>query len=78
MPRVIKIPAELANELDRFARAEHKPRRVYAIDVLWREVQRNQQREALKLSAGIWNAADHPEMAQDSAAYIERIRSEPD
>ena len=78
MPSVIKIPEELANELDRLAGAEHKPRTVYAINVLWRDVQRNKQREALKLSAGIWKAADHPELAQGSAAYVEQIRSEPD
>ena len=61
MPSVIKIPKELANELDRLAGAEHKPRTAYAVDVLWRDVQRNKQLEALKLSAGIWKAADHPE-----------------
>ena len=75
---VIKIPEELANELDRLAGAEHKPRAVYAIDVLWRDVHRNKQREALKLSAGIWKAADHPELAQARAGYVEQIRSEPD
>ena len=35
-------------------------------------------RKALKLSAGIWKDADHPELAQGSAAYVEQIRSEPD
>ena len=78
MPSVIKIPEELARELDRLAGAEHKPRTVYAIDALWRDVQRARQREALKLSAGIWKDADHPELAQGSAAYVEQIRSEPD
>lgn len=78
MASVIKIPEELANELDRLAGAEHKPRTAYAIDVLWRDVQRNKQREALKLSAGIWKAANHPELAEGSAAYVEQIRSETD
>ena len=78
MPSVIKIPKELANELDRLAGAEHKPRTAYAVDVLWRDVQRNKQLEALKLSAGIWKAADHPELAQGGAASVEQIRSEPD
>ncbi len=78
MPNVIEIPEELANELDRLAGAEHKPRTAYAVDVLWRDVQRNKQREALKLSAGIWKDVDHPELAQGSAAYVEQIRSEPD
>ena len=78
MPSVIKIPEELAHELDRFAGAIHKPRTAYAIDVLWRDVRRNKQREALQLSAGAWDTADHPELAQGGAARIEQIRSEPD
>jgi hypothetical protein len=78
MPSIIKIPEELARELDRLAEAEHKARTAYVVDVLWRDVRRNRQREALKLSAGAWNPADHPELAQGGAAYVEQIRSEPD
>lgn len=78
MPNVIKIPAELAQELDRLAGAEHKPRTTYVVDVLWRDVRRNKQREALKLSAGAWDPAEHPELAQGGAAQVERIRSEHD
>ena len=78
MPSVIKIPKELADELDRLAGAEHRPRAAYAAEVLWRDVQRNKQREALRRSSGIWKAADHPELAQGGAAHVERMRSEPD
>ena len=78
MPSVIKIPVELALELDRLAGAEHKPRTAYVVDVLWRDVRRNKQREALKLSTAAWNPADHPELAQGGAAHVEQIRSEPD
>ena len=78
MPSVIKIPEELAQQLDRFARAVDKPRAAYAVDILWRDVRRNKQREALKLSAGAWNPADHPELAQGGAARVEQVRSEPD
>jgi hypothetical protein len=78
MPRVIEIPEELAHELDRLAAVEHKQRTAYAVDVLWRDVRRNKQRDALKLSAGAWNTADHPELAQGGAAHVEQIRSEPD
>ena len=78
MPSIIRIPEELAHELDRLADAEHKPRTAYAIDVLWRDVRRNKQREALQLSTGAWNPADHPELAHGGGAYVERIRAEPD
>jgi predicted transcriptional regulator len=70
MPSVIKIPDKLAHELDRLASAEHKPRTTYVVDVLWRDVRRNNQREALRLSAGAWNLADHPELAQGAAAHV--------
>ena len=78
MASVIKIPPELAHELDRLAEAKHKARTAYVVDVLWRDVRRNKQREALKLSAGAWNPADHPELAQGGAAHVELIRSETD
>ena len=73
---IIKIPGDLARELDRVA--GHKRRSAYAIDVLWREVRRRRQRAALKMSAGSWRAEDHPELAHGGAAYVEQIRSEPD
>ena len=36
----IKIPSELARELDRFAEAENKPRAAYVVDGLRRDVRR--------------------------------------
>jgi hypothetical protein len=73
---IIKVPDELAYEIDRLAGA--KKRSAYAIDVLWREVRRNRQREALRSSAGSWKPEDHPELARGGAAYVEEIRAEPD
>ena len=78
MPNVIKIPEALAHELDLLAQADHKRRTTYVVELLWRDVQRNKQRQALKLSSGAWNPDQHPELAQGGAAYVERIRSEPD
>jgi len=78
MPNVIKIPEDLAHELDLLARAERKPRTPYVVDLLWRDVRRNKQLQALKLSSGAWNPDHHPELAQGGAAYVEKLRSEPD
>jgi hypothetical protein len=78
MQSVIKIPEELAHELDRMAGAEHKPRAAYVVDLLWRDVRRNKQREALRLSSGTWNPAVHPELAEGGAAFVDQIRSETD
>jgi len=71
---IIKVPDELAHEIDRLAGA--KQRSAYAVEVLWREVRRNRQREALRTSAGVWKPEDHPELSQGGAAYVEKIRSE--
>jgi hypothetical protein len=78
MQNVIKIPSELARELDLLAQAEHKRRTPYVVDLLWRDVRRNKQRQALNLSAGAWKPEHHPELADGGAAYVEKIRSEPD
>jgi hypothetical protein len=78
MASVIEIPSELAQELDRLAEAECKPRAAYVVDLLWQDVRRKKQREALALSAGSWRPENHPELARGGAAYIEKIRSEPD
>ena len=78
MPNVIKIPEELAHELDLLAEAEHKRRTPYVVDLLWQDVRRSKQLRSLKLSSGAWNPDHHPELAQGGAAYVEEIRSEPD
>jgi hypothetical protein len=78
MQNVIKIPQELARELDLLAQAERKRRTPYVVDLLWRDVRRNKQRQALKLSSGAWKSKDHPELAEGGAAYVEKIRTEID
>ena len=78
MANVIKITESLAHELDQLAEAAHKRRTTYVVDVLWRDVKRNKQRQALKVSSGAWSPDRHPELAEGGAAYIEKIRSEPD
>jgi hypothetical protein len=73
---VIKIPGDLALELDRIAGSGR--RSAYAIDILWRDIRRARQRQALAASAGAWKSKNHPELADGGAAYVEKIRSEPD
>ncbi len=43
-----------------------------------RDVRRHRQMEALEYSAGAWSQADHPELENGSAEYVERIRAETD
>jgi hypothetical protein len=74
----LEIPESLAIELDQLAEAEHKQRAAYVAELLWQDVKRKKQRSALHLSAGAWNFADHPELADGGAAYVEAIRAERD
>ena len=73
---VIKIPIALARELDRVAGSGH--RSAYAVEVLWKDVRKARQREALEASAGSWKKKDHPELSQGGAAYVAKIRAERD
>ncbi len=73
---IIKIPDELASEIDRLAGP--KKRSAYAIQILWTDIQRSRQREALHSTRGAWKQEDHSELAAGSAAYVEQIRAEPD
>ena len=71
---IIKIPDELAQEIDRIAGL--KKRSSYAADLLWKEVQRTRQREALKATRGAWKQEAHPELAAGGGAFVEQLRSE--
>jgi hypothetical protein len=73
----IKIPDKLAYQLDLIAGL--KKRSAYATAILWRDVQRWRQREALTATRGAWKQEDHPELAEGGGAgYVEKIRSEPE
>jgi hypothetical protein len=43
-----------------------------------KELARDRQREALRISSGAWKIGDHPELPDGGAAYVDSIRSEPD
>ena len=73
---IIKIPEALATELNKLA--GHRRRSAYAADVLRKDVRHNKQRAALALTKGAWKPQDHPELAQGGAAYVEKLRAEPD
>jgi len=72
----INVPDELVHEIDLLAGANQ--RSAYIVDVLWRELRRTRQREALHESAGVWKSDDHPELVHGGAAFIEDTRSERD
>jgi hypothetical protein len=70
----INVPDELTYEIDLLAGASQ--RSSYVVDVLWKEIRRTRQREALLASAGVWKSKSHPELANGGAAFVEVTRSE--
>ena len=51
-------------------------RSAFLAEVAADEIQRLQQRNALRKSAGAWKDEDHAELAQGSAAWVQRMRAE--
>jgi hypothetical protein len=72
----INVPDELVHEIDLLAGVGQ--RSAYVVDVLWKEIRRTRQREALRESAGAWAPENHPELIHGGAAFLEATRSERD
>jgi hypothetical protein len=70
----INVPDDLVHEIDLLAGASQRPASV--VEVLWKEIRRTRQREALLASAGLWKSETHPELAKGGAAFVEVTRSE--
>lgn len=73
---IIEISDDLAQEIDKLAGPDQ--RSSYAAEILWQDIRRLKQRAALKATSGAWRSEDHPELCEGGAAYVERLRSEPD
>lgn len=51
-------------------------RSAFLAEVAREEIQRRQQREALKAAAGSWKDKDHPELKRGSAAWVRKMRAQ--
>lgn len=74
----VELPDSLAEEISLLAAAEQKDVTPFITEMLWLDVKRVKQLKALEFSFGAWSLADHPELAESSAAYVRKIRTEPD
>jgi len=72
----INVPEELIQEIDLLAGANQ--RSAYVVNVLWKEIRRTRQRDALRDSAGAWKLGEAPELVYGGAAFVEESRSERD
>ena len=71
----LELPDSLAQEIDRLAEAGHKQFTTYVAELLGQDVRLNRERKTLLEATGAWSDADHPELEDGGAAYVEKIRS---
>jgi hypothetical protein len=51
-------------------------RSTFLTEIAREEIQRRNQREALKTATGVWKDEDHPELRDGSAGWVRGIRAE--
>jgi len=70
----IVIPAELASQIDALVGKRGRSR--FFTELAEREVRRRRLLQVLTETAGCWKDEDHPELADGSAKWVERLREE--
>jgi hypothetical protein len=68
------LPVELVSDIDKLV--GKRGRSAFLTEVARDEIQRRQQREALREAAGAWKDEDHPELKDGAAAWVRQIRAE--
>ncbi len=68
------LPADLVADIDKLV--GKRCRSAFLTEVASDEIQRRQQRNALRKSAGAWKNEDHPELKDGAAAWVIKIRGE--
>lgn len=68
------LPEDVVAGIDRLV--GKRGRSAFLAEVAREEVQRRQQREALKAAAGSWKDKDHPELKRGSAAWVRKMRAQ--
>ena len=68
------LPVDVVADIDKLV--GKRGRSAFLTEVARDEIQRRQQRSALKNAAGAWKDEDHPELAQGSAAWVREMRAE--
>jgi Arc/MetJ-type ribon-helix-helix transcriptional regulator len=68
------LPEDVVAGIDRLV--GKRGRSAFLAEVAREEIQRRQQREALKAAAGSWKDKDHPELKRGSAAWVRKMRAQ--
>jgi hypothetical protein len=70
------LPEDLLAEVDRLV--GERGRSAFLAEVVRQEVQRRNLLAALREAKGSWKTEDHPELAEGSEAFVDRLRPEND
>jgi len=68
------LPVDVVADIDKLV--GKRGRSAFLAEVARDEIQRRQQREALRAADGAWKDEDHPELKDGAAAWLRQIRSE--
>ena len=68
----VVLPVDLIAAIDKLV--GKRGRSAFLAELARDEVQRRQQREAIRAAAGAWKDEDHPELAQGAYAWVREIR----
>lgn len=68
------LPVDLVADIDKLV--GKRCRSAFIAEVARDEIQRRQQRNALRAAKGAWKDEDHPELKDGAAAWVNQMRSE--
>jgi hypothetical protein len=70
----ITLPIDVVADIDKLV--GKRGRSAFLTEVARDEIQRRQQRNALRAAKGAWKDEDHPELTDAAAAWVSQMRSE--
>jgi hypothetical protein len=68
------LPLEIIADIDKLV--GKRGRSAFLAEVARDEIQRRQQRNALRAAKGAWKDEDHPELKDGAAAWVNEMRTE--
>ncbi len=68
------LPVDVVADIDKLV--GKRGRSAFLTEVARDEIQRRQQRNALRAANGAWKDEDHPELKDGSAEWVRRMRAE--
>ena len=68
------LPIEVVADIDKLV--GKRGRSAFLVEVAREEIQRRQQRNALRAANGAWKDEDHPESKDGAVAWVRQMRSE--